>query len=325
MQYQKAIRSLTDAVARRRAILFVGAGVSMSVGLPSWANLIAYMQSDLGMERSTDGCHRSSYQEIAEFYRLKHGSICPLVDWMSAEWRVDPDRLRKSDLHRLIVNVNFPLVYTTNYDGNLEAAYEAFGEPYVKITGAADLAAAAPGVTQIVKFHGDFSNPDSLVITESDYFDRLSFDAPLDIKFRGDAFASTLLFVGYSMTDLNIRFLLHRLWKTWRETGEERARPPLYIVMHDAGDVQKHVLHRWGVTVIEGKGRNAEESLLLFLQELKNSLADRRASFRSAEALPCNPISKPSERALDEAPTSSTTASSLHGPSAAAFNQASKS
>jgi len=308
MHYQNAIRSLADAVTRRRAILFVGAGVSMSVGLPSWAGLVAYMQSDLGMAPSPRRINRSSYQEIAEFYRLKHGSIGPLVDWMSREWRVDPDRLRKSDLHGLIVDVNFPLVYTTNYDANLEAAYEAFGEPYVKITGAADLVAATPGVTQIVKFHGDFSNPDSLVITESDYFDRLSFDAPMDIKFRGDAFASTLLFVGYSMTDLNIRFLLHRLWKTWRETGEERARPPLYIVMHDADDVQKHVLDRWGVTVIEGEGISAEESLLLFLQELKNTLADQKAPFQLLEALPCDRTSrqtKVSEKALDEPPIAS--------------------
>lgn len=328
MQYQKAIRSLTDAVAKRQAILFVGAGVSMSVGLPSWASLIAYMQSDLGIERSTRDHNRRSYQEIAELYCLRHGSICPLVDWMSREWRVGPDRLRKSDLHRLIVNLDFPLVYTTNYDGNLEDAYQAFDEPYVKITGAADLAAAAAGVTQIVKFHGDFSNPDSLVITESDYFDRLSFDAPMDIKFRGDAFASTLLFVGYSMTDLNIRFLLHRLWKTWRETGEERARPPLYIVMHDPDDVQKHVLDRWGVTVIEGRGSNAEESLLLFLQELKNSLADLKASVRSVERLPSNRDSrqtKPDDRALEEPDTSSATSSSLHGMSAAAFDQVPKS
>jgi len=243
----------------------------MSVGLPSWTRLIAHIRSDLGVERSSANLHRSSYQEIAEFYRLKHGSICPLVEWMSREWRIDPDRLRQSDLHRLIVDVDFPYIYTTNYDANLEAAYEAFGKPYMKITGAADLAAVKPGVTQIIKFHGDFSNPEGLVITESDYFDRLSFDAPMDIKFRGDAFASTLLFVGYSMTDLNIRFLLHRLWKTWRDTGEERARPPLYILMHDATDVQKHVLDRWGVTVIEGKGGNAEESLLLFLDELNNS------------------------------------------------------
>ncbi|MBY2949192.1 SIR2 family protein [Rhizobium leguminosarum] len=327
MQYQEAIRSLTDAVARRQAILFVGAGVSMSVGLPSWESLIAHIQSDLGIDCSTNDCHRSSYQEIAEFYRLKHGSICPLVEWMSQEWRVDPDCLRKSHLHRLIVDADFPFIYTTNYDANLEAAYEAFGKPYVKITGAADLAAALPGLTQIIKFHGDFSNPEGLVITESDYFDRLSFDAPMDIKFRGDAFASTLLFVGYSMTDLNIRFLLHRLWKTWRDTGQERARPPLYIVMHDADDVQKHVLDRWGVTVIEGRGGNAEESLLLFLQELKNSLAAQRASCGSADVLTFSRASRQtkSDKLVSDEPRScSTTASSLQGTSVAAFDEASK-
>jgi hypothetical protein len=84
----------------------------------------------------------------------------------------------------------------------------------VKIANARDLTLADTRLTQIVKFHGDFDDDASLVLTESDYFARLRFDSPLDVKFRADAMSRTLLFIGYSMQDLNIRLLLYRIWET---------------------------------------------------------------------------------------------------------------
>src|SRR3954463_1180654 len=87
------------------------------------------------------------------------------------------------------------------------------------------------GITQIVKFHGDFDDDGSLVITETDYFNRLAFDSPLDVKFRSDALGKTVLFIGYSMTDLNIRLLLHNLWHDWRVSGYEKHRPKSYVFM----------------------------------------------------------------------------------------------
>lgn len=139
----------------------------------------------------------------------------------------------------------------------------------MQIASAADMAAARPGVTQIVKYHGDFSDPETLILTESDYFDRLAFDAHMDIKFRGDAFASTLLFIGYSMSDLNIRFLLHRLWCIWKPTGVSGRRPPVFLFMHDPDGVQRCVLKNWGGTVLDGEGKDAEESLVKFLSSLR--------------------------------------------------------
>jgi len=60
------------------------------------------------------------------------------------------------------------------------------GTPFAKIANAKDVAKAADGVTQIVKFHGDFNDDASLVLAETDYVERLKFDSPLDIKFRVD-------------------------------------------------------------------------------------------------------------------------------------------
>ena len=74
------------------------------------------------------------------------------------------------------------------------------------------MAEAAEGVTHIVKYHGDFDDDASLVLTETDFLDRLSFDSPLDIKVRADALGHTILFIGYSMSDPNIRLLRTAAW-----------------------------------------------------------------------------------------------------------------
>ncbi|TIQ16998.1 SIR2 family protein, partial [Mesorhizobium sp.] len=87
----------------------------------------------------------------------------------------------------------------------LEVAFEVHDRPFVKVANAKDIAKVNGEGTQIIKYHGDFDDDASLVLAESDYFERLSFESPLDVKFRADALGRTVLFIGYSMSDMNIR------------------------------------------------------------------------------------------------------------------------
>jgi hypothetical protein len=259
---------LRKALSERRALLFVGAGISMSVGMPSWRTLIEHMLNELELDASILESPDITYQTIAEYFKVTRGSLQELGEWMKARWRVSDEEIRSSRLHELIVSLDFPTIYTTNCDANLENAYRVHGRPYKKVTNARDLAHASPEVTLIIKYHGDFEDMASLVIAETDYFERLSFEAPLDIRFRSDSLAATMLFVGYSMSDLNIRFLLYRLWSTWHRAGSANHRPNSYVFMHRPTEVQRSVLKQWGVTILEGSGDSAESSLLKFLEEL---------------------------------------------------------
>jgi hypothetical protein len=260
---------LASAVRGKRAILFAGAGVSMSVGLPSWAQLIDHMRRDLGLAESVSSW---TYQTLAEYYRLQHGSIGPLRSWMDRTWTVSAERVRESRIHQLIVELDFPIIYTTNYDNNLELAYQLHGKPFVKVANTSDIVNADAGLPQIVKFHGDFDDDESLVIAETDYFKRLAFESPLDVKFKSDAFGRTLLFVGYSMSDLNIRLTLFRLWQTWRESGRERDRPASYVFTARADPVQDAVLENWGISVLHQEAPDPAESMLRFLTSLKDAV-----------------------------------------------------
>jgi hypothetical protein len=260
---------LSEAIRDRRVILFAGAGLSMSVGLPSWCELVGHMAEELGLPHGALSSPGTTYQTLAEYYRIKRGSIGPLRSWMDRNWKVSQERVRSSKVHQLIISLGFPIIYTTNYDRNIEAAFDAAGAEYTKITNAGDIAKAHGDVTQIVKFHGDFDDDPSLVITETDYFNRLAFDSPLDIKFRSDALGKTVLFVGYSMSDMNIRLLLHRLWRTWRISGCERDRPPSYVLMGQPNPVQEAVLAQWGLTALSGEGDGPELALTNFLETLQ--------------------------------------------------------
>jgi hypothetical protein len=264
---------LAAAIRRRCAVLFVGAGVSMAVGLPSWQSLIEHLLDDLGLEADIiEGMH-GGYQMLAEYYRLKRGGIGPLRSWLDRNWRVDPNRLVTSELHRTIVELDFPVIYTTNYDRNLETAFDVLQKPYAKISNAKEIASATSGVTHIIKFHGDFDDDASLVLTETDFLNRLAFDSPLDVRFRADALGSTLLFIGYSMSDPNIRLLLHRIWQTWEESGHRQDRPKSFVFVAQRNPVQEAVLANWGITTIAPpEGMAADEGLNRFLRDIRERL-----------------------------------------------------
>ena len=239
----------------------------MSVGLPSWSHFGAPHARGLGW--SAPRGRRPDLTDAGENYRITRGSIGPLRSWMDRTWSVSEERVRTSREHDLVVELDFPLIYTTNYDNNLEVAFRLHGRDFVKVANARDIANTAENLTQIVKFHGDFEDDESLVLAETDYFDRLAFESPLDIKFRADALGRTLLFIGYSLSDLNIRLLLHRLWQTWRASGRARDRPPSYVFMSQGDPIQQAVLSQWGITVFSGDSEDPSQGLVGFLEDLK--------------------------------------------------------
>ncbi len=268
---KKHTKEIVSALKRRHAVLFVGAGVSMSVGLPSWKTLVDHILSELRLDVSVMHDPDISYQTIAECYRVEHGDIASLCEWMRQNWRVSPERIERSELHRLIVELDFPVIYTTNYDSNLEIAYDVYGKRYAKISHARDIASAPAGVTRIISITATstmkHAHPD-----RNRLFQPAAFDSPLDVRFRSDALEATVLFIGYSMSDLNIRLLLHRIWSTWRRSGHEKDRPPSYVFMYRPNPVQEAVLRNWGVTVLAGEGADPQQALLAFIQGLRAEL-----------------------------------------------------
>jgi hypothetical protein len=258
---------LVAAIRERRVILFVGAGVSANLGLASWKTLIAHMAEELGQDPD-EFANLGTAWTLAEYYKLNKKAIGPLRSWMDVNWHGSGIDIARSPIHKRIVELDFPLIYTTNYDKWLERAFEHYKKPYVRILTVNDMQSVREGVTQIVKFHGDFDDDESIVFTESDFFRRLDFESPLDIRFRADALGKSILFIGYSLNDIDMRLMLYKLWQAWERAGFGSERPPSYVFLPRPNPVQETVMASWGVTTLTEDGADPAESLGRFLDKL---------------------------------------------------------
>ena len=260
------LRPLIEAIASRQLILFAGGGLSQSLGLPDFRTLISHIGEDLGF--APGSIDMADYPVIAEAYQVKHAQLGALRSWMDTVWHPPGVDIGRSELHNLIVDLEFPIIYTTNYDRWLERAFEARRKPFHKITNMADLTVPSEGATEIIKFHGDFDDDDSLVLTESSYFRRMMFDTPLDIRLRSDSLGRPLLFLGYSLHDLNTRYLLLRLQELWKSSPHSDQRPKSYIVMTERVEAQEIVLRSRGVLPITIAGGDPGRATANLLRDL---------------------------------------------------------
>ena len=258
--------SLVDAARRREVILFAGGGISQNLGLPDFTALIQHLAGQFGM--STEDFTLNDYPVIAEAYIQLSGKIGALRSWMDTTWHPTTIDVKSSAVHNLIVDLNFSTIYTTNYDRWLEKAFESRGAKYRKITNVADLTHPLDDSTEIIKFHGDFEDDASLVLTESSYFKRMSFETPLDIRLRADSLARPLLFIGYSLHDVNTRYLLFRLQELWQNSDCASRRPLSYVLMTQSQPAQETVLRTRGVEPLVWEDPDPGRATRLFLEKL---------------------------------------------------------
>lgn len=261
----KNLEELKEAVTQKNVILFVGAGVSKNLGLPNFSELIDSVAESLGYDPEIFKS-LSNYQSLLEYYKIKKKSIGELRSDMDIKWHKSDIKIENSEIHKLIVQLGFPIIYTTNYDKWLEKAFEYYKEKYTKIVNVKDFTEIKAGVTQIVKFHGDFSDDDSIVLTESSYFERLEFSSPLDIKLRSDMLGKTILFIGYSLEDVNMRFLIYKLNKIWSEYKE--YRPKSFIFLTKPNEIEETVLKERGIISLVSDYDDPSRGLLDFLSSL---------------------------------------------------------
>lgn len=192
---------------------------------------------------------------------------------MDRSWHSDDIKIEESEVHRLIYEIDFPIIYTTNYDRWIERTYSHYGKEYSKIVNVGDLVNLNANDTQIVKFHGDFDDDNSIVLTEASYFERLGFETPLDIKLRSDILGKSVLFIGYGLNDLNIRYLLFKLDKIWENSNQSFVRPSSYIFLTRPNPIQETILEKRGIKTITSLKDNHEEGTIDFLNDLLKSIS----------------------------------------------------
>jgi hypothetical protein len=90
----------------------------------------------------------------------------------------------------------------------------------------------------------------------------------LDIKLRSDSIGRTILFVGYSLSDINVRYLLYKLHCLWTESAFASARPKSFMFLPRPNPVQEAILEHRGISPIVSEFDDPAVGLGDFLERL---------------------------------------------------------
>lgn len=174
--------------------LFLGAGISASVGYPSWKKLLKPCAVQLGLD--IEEIH--DFLLLAQYYANEYG--------YSALKRIINDNISRleheSSLIDKILELNFRAIWTTNFDKVLETNLSKRNILTNSVFDDKDLANIQKNNrVNIYKLNGDITNLDRIVITTSD-MERYETNHELLITFfKRELVMGSFLFLGYSFSD----------------------------------------------------------------------------------------------------------------------------
>lgn len=266
-----------------RILPFVGAGASMNVVWddhekverrgPSWEELVHQAARMLDITEPELLLMRGTPLQVLEYFRAKKGSFASLTNWLHLNMQPPDDSLRCSPLHNALAALDHcPAMYTTNYDDFLERSLRLGGRTVRVIASERDMGhAAAPTSTagiDVVKFHGDFNHPESMVLSEQHYEERLRLRSALDLKLRSDILGRAILFVGYSFRDWNVAYLFRLANDEFGPLPGSFSGKRAYIVVSNPSDFEMQLFHNRNIEVVTGFGAGRGEQATEVLRDM---------------------------------------------------------
>ncbi|EHK2304541.1 SIR2 family protein [Clostridium perfringens] len=192
-------RIINKAARNNKLVVFVGAGVSMNSGYPSWQDLIKDFAYGLDYDM-----RESSFDELLRipqyYYNARKEKEYYDVIYNKFNIKSEPN-----NIHDLILELNPAHIITTNYDDLIERKANSKGMFYDVVAKDSDLAYSFNN-KMIIKMHGDLKNK-NIVLKEDDYMSYFNNFKLIQNYIKSLISTHVVLFVGYSVSDVNLKYI----------------------------------------------------------------------------------------------------------------------
>ena len=247
-----------------KSIAWIGSGPSIELGLPTWKGLANVVLEECRKEQ------KNNFRRIEQLYR--NGKYPEQFDEVQLKYGKDflyticknaiADPGGEGAIYSEISKLDFLSYFTTNYDDLLVRHLENSGKA-VKVYRKSqdDLEAIDIDMTpSVVKLHGDFTSPDSVVLTRNDYIQR--YDSGKNEGFqtfiKSHLGRDRIIFCGYSLNDPEILALQQRLVANLR-----RQVAPIAMLANATQDDVKDWKQRYNIDVVPYRAHEGDHSELL--------------------------------------------------------------
>lgn len=269
-KYLKYIpKTLQEDFIDNRVIPFIGAGFSKNAvfpdgtSIPDWDGLGRKVASYIPNYAFTNSIDALSLFE-SEFSRTK------MIELLARELKIN--QIKPGNTHRAFCDLYFDTICTTNFDFLIEQTLNEKNIPFSTIVSEDRLPISTHEKTKLVKIHGDFNHPDRMIITEKDYDNFIDKNKILATYISNLFITKTLLLVGYSLEDNDIRSL-------WQIIGSRlgNLQTPAYVVLVDASPIEISRFERRNIKVINIHGNKSDypEILSEFFSEIKELIDEK--------------------------------------------------
>ena len=225
---------LAEAVKRQQVVPFVGSGMSVSSGLPTWAGFLMqtgeYARCDPLELDQLIRC--SSFEEAAD---LLSRSMNPTLFAERVEHNLrinDPSTINGAVC--LLPNLFPDLVLTTNLDNVLEHLYQLCNVPFSHVLSGRKLAdyqqLKNPAEGFLIKLHGDYQEQEGRVLLSSEYDDAYAENSRVREEVTLLYGQNSLLFMGCSLGPDRTVSLIHEV----AGSGGNRSRHYAFLETPDS-------------------------------------------------------------------------------------------
>lgn len=244
-------------VRKEQVTLFLGAGFSLKAGAPSCRVLIEAILNQVSNEDKDDFVNiplDAFCQKFVEYNDEGRNTLIRTIKPLfSFECKNCEDQISLSHIP------HFKRIFTTNYDTLIEDAY---GSDCVVIKRNQDIGMIDDAKTIIYKIHGDFDNPEEMILTRGDYDDfyrNQKNELIWDIT-KAEFSLRAILFIGYSLDDSNITHLIERVVN---QSG--KCNQPLFLIAPGMKKAKRKKLESLGVKYYDAKAEDFFKDLFISL------------------------------------------------------------